>query len=131
LTLFAGKAVGAVAAALAVTELLRLLHGGPIHKLIDLELKSPDYRSAVKAQHDFSTLNPGCFLQGRDRRGAGWLTAPNIAFTRKSAIAYLGVVRRDTRQPPNEGGSTTSFACSCYASESAQRLVLHGLSCSP
>ena len=122
---------------LAVTELLRLLHGGPIHELIDLDLKSPDYRSAVKTQHDFSTLNPGCFSPGRDRsrwrhgRGGGWLTAPNIAFTRKSAIAYLGVVRRDTRQPPNEGGSATSFACSCYASESAQRLVLHGVSCSP
>jgi hypothetical protein len=67
LTLFAGKAVGAVAATLAVTELLRLLHGGPIHELIDLDLKSPDYRSAVKTQHDFSTLNPGCFLPGRDR----------------------------------------------------------------
>jgi hypothetical protein len=56
--------VGAVAAALAVTELLRLLHGGPIHELIDLDLKSPDYRSAVMTQHDFSTLYPGYVLAG-------------------------------------------------------------------
>jgi hypothetical protein len=68
-TLLAGKAVGApfvgaVAATLAVTELLRLLHGGPIHELIDLDLKSPDYRSAVMTQHDFSTLNPGYVLAG-------------------------------------------------------------------
>jgi hypothetical protein len=67
--LLAGKAVGApfvgaVAATLAVTELLRLLHGGPIHELIDLDLESPDYRSAVMTQHDFSTLNPGYVLAG-------------------------------------------------------------------
>src|SRR5258706_6682390 len=46
---------------------LRLLHGGPIHELIDLDLKSPDFRSAVMAQHDFGTLNPGYVLAGRDR----------------------------------------------------------------
>ena len=50
--LLAGKAVGepfvgAVAATLAVTELLGVLHGGPIHELIDLDLKSPGYRNAV------------------------------------------------------------------------------------
>jgi hypothetical protein len=49
---------------IAVTELLRLLHGGPIHELIDLDLKSPDYRSAVMTQHDFSTLYPGYVLAG-------------------------------------------------------------------
>jgi hypothetical protein len=69
MTLLAGKAAGApfvggVAATLAVTELLRLPHGGPIHELIDLDLKFPDYRSAVMTQHDFSTLNPGCVLAG-------------------------------------------------------------------
>jgi hypothetical protein len=68
-TLLAGKAVGApfvgaVAATLAVTELLRFLQGGPIHELIDLDLKSPDYRSAVMTQHDFRTLNPGYVLAG-------------------------------------------------------------------
>jgi hypothetical protein len=31
-------------------------------------------------------------------------------FTRKSAIAQIGVIRCDTRrQPPNEGGNATSF----------------------
>jgi hypothetical protein len=68
-TLLAGKAVGApfvgaVAATLAVTELLRFLQGGPIHELIDLDLKSPDYRSAVLTQHDFRTLNLGYVLAG-------------------------------------------------------------------
>jgi hypothetical protein len=63
-TLLAGKAVGAVATTLAVTELLRFLHGGLIHELIDLDLKSPDYRNTVTTQHDFSTLNPGYVLAG-------------------------------------------------------------------
>jgi hypothetical protein len=51
-----------VAATLAVTERLRLQHGGPIHELIEMDLKSPDYRSAVMTPHDFSTLNPGYVL---------------------------------------------------------------------
>jgi hypothetical protein len=63
-TLLAGKAVGApfvgaVAASLAVAEVLRLLHGGPLHELIDLDLKFPDYRTAVSARKDFRTINPG------------------------------------------------------------------------
>src|SRR5712671_6926961 len=37
--------------------------------------------------------------------------AMNIALTRKSAIAQTGVVRCDTRRPPNEGGNARSFAC--------------------
>src|SRR5438046_283145 len=45
-TRLAGKAVGApfagaTAATLALSEVLRLLHGGPVHELIDLDLKSP------------------------------------------------------------------------------------------
>jgi hypothetical protein len=63
-TLLAGKAVGAPfvgagAATLAVSEVLRLLHGGAVHELIDVDLKAPEYRSAVVTQQDFSTLNPG------------------------------------------------------------------------
>lgn len=63
-TLLAGKAVGApfvgaVAATLAVSEVLRLLHGGAVHELIDLDLKAPEYRNAVLTRQDFSTLNPG------------------------------------------------------------------------
>lgn len=63
-TLLAGKAVGApfvgtAAATLAVSEVLRLLHGGNVHELIDVDLKAPEYRSAVVTRQDFSTLNPG------------------------------------------------------------------------
>jgi hypothetical protein len=66
-TLLAGKAVGApfvgaVAATLAVSEMLRLLQGGVVHELIDLDLKAPEYRSAVPTAQDFSTLNPGYVL---------------------------------------------------------------------
>ena len=58
-TLLAGKAVGApfvgaVAATLALSEVLRLLNGG-----IDLDLTAPEYRSVVVTQHDFNNLNPG------------------------------------------------------------------------
>lgn len=66
-TLLAGKAVGApfvgaVAATLAVSEVLRLLQGGAVHELIDLDLKAPEYRSAVPTAQDFNTLNPGYVL---------------------------------------------------------------------
>ena len=66
-TLLAGKAVGApfvgaAAATLAISEVLRLLHGGAVHELIDLDLKFPEYPSAVLNQTDFSTLNPGYAL---------------------------------------------------------------------
>src|SRR3546814_3293171 len=52
MTLLAGKAVGApfvgaVAATLALSEILRLLHGGPVHRLIDLDLLGVDHRSPV------------------------------------------------------------------------------------
>jgi hypothetical protein len=36
--------------------------------------------------------------------------AMNIAFARKSPIACIGVVRCETRLPPNEGGNATLFA---------------------
>ena len=63
-TLLAGKAVGApfvgaAAATLALSEVLRLLHGGAVHELIDIDLKAPEYRSTVPTRQDFSTLNPG------------------------------------------------------------------------
>jgi hypothetical protein len=63
-TLLAGKAVGApfvgsVGACLALSEVLRQLHGGPIHQVIDLDLQSIDQRSAVLNGSDFSGLNPG------------------------------------------------------------------------
>jgi hypothetical protein len=63
-TLLAGKAVGApfvgaVAACLALSEILRLLHGGSLHELIDLDLKSVEHRYTVAQQRDFRDLNPG------------------------------------------------------------------------
>jgi hypothetical protein len=64
ITLLAGKAVGApfvgaVAACLAVSELLHLLHGGTVFELIDIDLKFPEHRLAVPNGRDFSTFNPG------------------------------------------------------------------------
>jgi hypothetical protein len=64
ITLLAGKAVGApfvgsVAATLAVSEILRLLHGGVVSELIDLDLQSVEHRAVVPQQRDFSHLNPG------------------------------------------------------------------------
>jgi len=66
-TLLAGKAVGApfvgaVAATLAISEVLRLLHGGALYEVIDLDLKEPDYRTVVLTRNDFTNLNPGFLL---------------------------------------------------------------------
>lgn len=62
-TLLAGKAVGApfvgaIAATLVIAEVLRFLHGEPVSQLIDLDLRSPDARFAMRrdAPPDF---NPG------------------------------------------------------------------------
>jgi hypothetical protein len=64
ITLLAGKAVGApfvgaVAACFAVAEVLRLLHGGPLHHLIDLDLRSPEHRAVAGHAQNFEALNPG------------------------------------------------------------------------
>jgi hypothetical protein len=66
-SILAGKAVGApfvgaFAATLVIAEVLRLLHGGTLHELIDLDLKAPEYRSVVPTRSDFSKLNPGFLL---------------------------------------------------------------------
>lgn len=63
-TLLAGKAVGApfvgaVAASLVVSQVLRLLHGAPVDKLIDLNLVDPAYRTVLVNPRDFTALNPG------------------------------------------------------------------------
>ncbi|MGL6097545.1 MAG: hypothetical protein ACRC7O_17325 [Fimbriiglobus sp.] len=63
-TLLAGKAVGApfvgaVAACLTLSEVLRFLHGGPLHQVIDLDLRSIDHRSTVAHGTGFRNLNPG------------------------------------------------------------------------
>lgn len=63
-TLLAGKAVGApfvgaIAACLVIGEVLRLLHGGPLHHLIDLDLQSPEHRTIAGRPPAFEALNPG------------------------------------------------------------------------
>ncbi|PZN95079.1 MAG: thiamine biosynthesis protein ThiF [Hyphomicrobiales bacterium] len=69
MTLLAGKAVGApfvgaVAATFALSEILRLLHGGRVHRLIDLDLLGVEHRTIVAAGDAFAALNPGYTLTG-------------------------------------------------------------------
>lgn len=64
MTLLAGKAVGApfvgaVAATLALSEVLRQLHGGPLHRLIDVDLLGLEHRTVVSAGDAFKAFNPG------------------------------------------------------------------------
>ena len=72
MTLLAGKAVGApfvgsIAATLALSEVLRLLHGGVVYQLIDIDLLSLDQRLASQHSNDFANLNPG-FTMAVDAR---------------------------------------------------------------
>lgn len=64
MTMLAGKAVGApfvgsVAATLVISQLLRLLHGGTIDALVDLDLRSVEHRHVVPTRHNFGAFNPG------------------------------------------------------------------------
>lgn len=64
MTLLAGKAVGApfvgsVAACLVLSEVLRLLHTGPLHLLVNLDLRSVDHRAVAARANDFGSFNPG------------------------------------------------------------------------
>lgn len=68
-TLLAGKAigapfVGAVAAALAVSEVLRHLHSAPMHQLIDLDLAAVGHQRVVLQTRDFAGFNPGYVVLG-------------------------------------------------------------------
>ncbi len=70
MTLLAGKAVGApfvgaIAATLALSEVLRLLHGGAIYQLIDIDLLSLDQRLVSQHPNDFADLRASC--ETRDR----------------------------------------------------------------
>ena len=72
-TLLAGKAVGApfvgaIASTLVLSEVLRLLHGGTLHQLIDLNLLAVEHRATVPNLQDFKRLNPGYTLSGIDLR---------------------------------------------------------------
>ena len=64
MTMLAGKAVGApfvgaVAATLVLSEILRHLHGGGVHQMIDLDLLGLDQRLALRHEQGFDGLNPG------------------------------------------------------------------------
>lgn len=63
-TLLAGKAVGApfvgaTAATIVIAEVLRLLHGAPVNRMVELNLVNPDHRQIASQRNDFSGLNPG------------------------------------------------------------------------
>lgn len=63
-TLLAGKAVGAsfvgmTAAALCLAEVLRFLHGGDLFTVLDIDLKSPANRTALRRRVQFTPFNPG------------------------------------------------------------------------
>lgn len=67
-TLLAGKAVGApfvgtVAASLVLAEVLRCLHGGTLHQVVDLDLDAIEQRTVLEADAT-STRNPG-FVSAR------------------------------------------------------------------
>src|SRR3546814_1009709 len=61
MTLLAGKAVGAsfvgaVAATLALSEILRLLHGGPVHRLIRSEEHTSELQSLMRISYAVFSL---------------------------------------------------------------------------
>jgi len=72
MTILAGKAVGAAfvgsgAAAIAISELLRFLHGGGLSECIDLDLRAADHLSASPSAVDMGGFNPG-FVYARSSR---------------------------------------------------------------
>lgn len=63
-TVLAGKAVGApfvgsVAATLVLSEILRLLHRGPPHEVIEMDLAGIGHRAVVVRDADSMDFNPG------------------------------------------------------------------------
>lgn len=63
-TLLAGKAVGApfvgaTAATIVIAQVLRLIHGAPVDRLIDSNLVVVDHRRSAPQITDLSALNPG------------------------------------------------------------------------
>ncbi|MEP7240050.1 MAG: hypothetical protein ABI697_04110 [Devosia sp.] len=64
MTLLAGKAVGApfvgsVAACLALSEVLRLIAGGPLNDIIDLDLRAIEHIAVVARDRELELVNPG------------------------------------------------------------------------
>jgi hypothetical protein len=67
ITLLAGKGigapfVGAIASALALSEVLRLLHGGPLFQVVELDLQGIEHRAAIHHPSNFEGFNPGYIL---------------------------------------------------------------------
>lgn len=63
-TMLAGKAVGApfvgvIAAAFSLSEILRVLHDGPIFAVHDVDLKSLRARASLRRSDDLAFFNPG------------------------------------------------------------------------
>jgi len=54
--------VGVAASALAIAEVLRLLHGGELNSVIDLDLGNLDQKAVVPQMVDLTHLNPGFVL---------------------------------------------------------------------
>jgi hypothetical protein len=80
MTTLAGKAVGAAfvgcsAAAIAISELPRFLHGDGLNKSIDLDLRAADHLSASPNTVDMTGFNPG-FVFARQpvwRKRSNWI----------------------------------------------------------
>jgi len=73
-TQLSGKAVGApfvgcTAACLVLAEVLRQLHGGPVHDLISLDLTDVEHRHVVGHPNNFYSVNPGCLDLGAHASG--------------------------------------------------------------
>jgi hypothetical protein len=51
--------VGAAAACLAVAELLRVLHEGPLHSVLEMDLQSVEHRTCVRRSSEQGAFNPG------------------------------------------------------------------------
>jgi hypothetical protein len=73
ITLLAGKSVGApfvgvTAAALVLSELLRILHGGSLNQLIDIDLLSVEHRTVVPNAVFLHENNPGFAMVGDHSR---------------------------------------------------------------
>jgi hypothetical protein len=51
--------VGGGAAALAISEVLRLLHGGIVNRVVDLDLTDLEHRTVVPQRYGLAQFNPG------------------------------------------------------------------------
>ena len=56
---FARRSLARLRPSLSFRKVLRLLHGGVLHELIDLDLKAPEDWTSVRVQNDFGALNRG------------------------------------------------------------------------